>query len=152
MHRQTIAKNEDDIKPEKTTIHASNNNNAAEVHEEKSAESHPLLPLLNLLYCSAHTVDIKRSTIFWMADERISWRRKLPAVILYVSFREGMIKNFSIDGLASSSLSLVNSRSLRFYRMCWASMMGSIVVIVDDSLLTFLHELQPHYYYLTDEL
>ena len=43
------AKNEDDVKPEKTTIHASNNNNAAEVHEEKSAESHPLLPLLNLL-------------------------------------------------------------------------------------------------------
>ena len=46
MHRQTIAKNEDDIKPEKTTIHVSNNLNAAEVHEEKSAESHPLLPLL----------------------------------------------------------------------------------------------------------
>ena len=39
-------KNEDDVKPEKTTIHASNNLNAAEVHEEKSAESHPLLPLL----------------------------------------------------------------------------------------------------------
>ena len=32
-------KNEDDVKPEKTTIHPSNNNNAAEVHEEKSAES-----------------------------------------------------------------------------------------------------------------
>ena len=39
-------KNEDDVKPKKTTIHASNNLNAAEVHEEKSAESHPLLPLL----------------------------------------------------------------------------------------------------------
>ena len=63
MHRQTIAKNEDDVKPEKTTIYASNNNNAAEVHEEKPAESLPLLPLLNLLYCLAHTVDIKRSTI-----------------------------------------------------------------------------------------
>ena len=33
-------KNEDDVKPEKTTIHA------AKVHEEKSVESHPLLPLL----------------------------------------------------------------------------------------------------------
>ena len=52
-------KNEDDVKPEKTTIHLSNNNNPAEVHVEKSAESHPLLPLLNLSYCSAHTVDIK---------------------------------------------------------------------------------------------
>ena len=50
-------KNEDDVKPEKTTIHPSNNNNAAEVHEEKSAESHPLLPLLNLSYCLAHTVN-----------------------------------------------------------------------------------------------
>ena len=38
----------------------------------------------------------------WMADERISWRRKLPAVISFVSFREGMIRNFSIDGLAFS--------------------------------------------------
>ena len=43
-------KNEDDVKPKKTTIHPSNNNNAAEVHEEKSAESHPLLPLLNPSY------------------------------------------------------------------------------------------------------
>ena len=39
-------KNEDDVKPEKTTIHASNYLNAAEVHEEGSAESHPPLPLL----------------------------------------------------------------------------------------------------------
>ena len=46
----------------------------------------------------------------WMADERISWRRKLPAVISYVSFREGMIKNFSIDALASSYLSLVHPK------------------------------------------
>ena len=55
-------KNEDDVKAGKTTIHASNNN-AAEVYEEKSAESHSLLPLLKLSYCSAHTVEIKRSTI-----------------------------------------------------------------------------------------
>ena len=46
----------------------------------------------------------------WMADERISWRRKLPAVISYVSFREEMTKNFSIDGLASSLLSLVHPK------------------------------------------
>ena len=56
---ESVKKNEDDVKPEKTTIHASNNNNAAEVNGEKSAESHPLLPVLNSSYCSAHTVEFK---------------------------------------------------------------------------------------------
>ena len=68
-------KNEVDLTTEKTITHASNNNNVAEVHEEKSAESHPLLPLLNLLYCSAHTVDIKRVTILDVPAKAI----KIPA-------------------------------------------------------------------------
>ena len=57
------------MKPETDTVHPSNNNKAAEIHEGKSVERQPLsllLSLLKLFYCLACLFQSAEATILFL--------------------------------------------------------------------------------------
>ena len=59
-----------DLKPETDTVHPSNNNKAAEMHEGKSVERQPLLLslllLLKLFYCLAYLFQSAEAAILFL--------------------------------------------------------------------------------------